>query len=676
MMRFGLAALAACVAAMGCATQNVPANKDASSLSKVKVTAKATPKKKAGGYDRPVAPPLTGGVWLNTDKPIDLKSLRGHVVILDFWTYCCINCLHILPELKRVEQRFKGKPVVVIGVHSGKFDAEKDPLRIRQAIDRYDVKHPVVVDSTFTIWRRYQISAWPTLVIIDTDGTVLAASPGEPKRGLLGDVVQVLLDKGKKMGTLAKKPFEIKLPKVANTGPLAFPGKVAVAANGNIAVADSNHHRILVLDKNGKQIASAGSGIQGSVDGDFASAAFNRPQGMVFADGGRTLYVADTENHQLRKLNLKARTVETIAGTGLKAEGLGKGGPAATTALRSPWDLALDGGSLYVAMAGAHQIWKYDLKAKTIKVFAGSGRESIIDGGLAESAFSQPSGLSLARGVLYVADSEVSAIRAIDLKKKKVRTIVGTGLFDFGDIDGVGKKVRFQHALGVVSVNGVLYVADTYNNKIKRLDPRTRRATTFVGAVKGTFDDPGGIAVLPSGKLLIADTNKHRLRILDPRTKKVTTLALTGVTKPAAAGLIMGAGAKKRAAKLRVVKVKARGSLGLGRGFVDFVPQPPVLGKLADKSPIVIDASSVKGGVRFGKKVRAQMNPFTLPVKIPVDVATRSRTAVANLDVTFYWCRKDGTACLPERVRLAVALTIDPAKKGGRATVTHRVGTR
>jgi len=672
--RFAL--LAGCAVALGCGTTYPPAAAPKGKPDAAHKT--ADPSKDADGYDRPVAPPLSGGVWLNTDKPLRLKQLRGHIVLLDFWTYCCINCMHVLPELERIEKRFAGKPVVIIGVHSGKFDAEKDPARIRQAIGRYGITHPVVVDSSFSIWKRYHVSGWPTLVLIDTDGRIASASSGEPKRGMIGDVIQLMLDRAKKRGTLAKHPVRIKVPKQADTGPLAYPGKVAVAANGHIAIADSNHHRILIVAATGKQLAAIGSGIQGSVDGDFAAAAFNRPHGLVFGDHGRTLYVADTENHELRRIDLVKRRVTTIAGTGFKGRGDKDHGPATSVALRSPWALALRGNDLYVAMAGAHQIWRYDIKAKTIGVFAGSGTENIMDGDAATAAFSQPSGLSLRGDTLYVADSEVSAVRAIDLRSKRVRTLVGTGLFDFGDTDGAGDKVRLQHALGIVATRGGVYVADTYNNKIKRLDPKTRRMTTVVGSpdAKKTLFEPGGIAALANGRLLVADTNNHRLRIVDPSKHTITTLKLRGVTKPPALGLTMAPGHKAKTRAAPALELRARGAVGRAGGVLDVMPLAPSIGKLSPGAPAVVEVVSQKG-IRFIRtKLRTQLDPFHLPLKLPLRVDKGARAGRAVIDLSFFWCRKDGTACVPASVRLDVAIRVDGKANSGHAGVSYRAPMR
>ena len=231
-------------------------------------------------FERLPAPEFATGLpWLNTDRPLTLKELRGHVVVLDFWTYGCVNCLHVIPELRRIEREYADRPVVVIGVHSGKFEAERDPQRIREAMSRYQVEHPVVVDSEFAIWKSYHVRAWPTLVIIDANGKVVGAMPGEPRAGFVGKVVDSLLSEAERTGALATERIALTRPDVKDTGPLSYPGKVAVAGDGRIAIADSNHHRIVITDAQGQKLAIAGSGIAGSADGAFEDAAFQRPAG-------------------------------------------------------------------------------------------------------------------------------------------------------------------------------------------------------------------------------------------------------------------------------------------------------------------------------------------------------------------------------------------------------------
>lgn len=488
--------------------------------------------------ERMLAPELDGGVgWLNTAAPVRLKDLRGKIVLLDFWTYCCINCIHTLPDLARLEKKYANQ-LVVVGVHSAKFETEKESESIRKAVLRYEIAHPVVNDAKMKIWGNYGVRSWPTLCLIDPEGYYLGELHGEGNYEILDRAIGRLVKDFRAKKILNEKPLRFELARARETGasPLFFPGKVLADGAGNrLFIADSTHHRVVITDLTGKKIAIAGNGESGKADGAFDKAAFNDPQGMALR--GQTLYVADRKNHLIRALNLQSQNVTTIAGIGEQdRESRFRVGPALKVGLNSPWDLYLRGDVLYIAMAGHHQIWTLDLSDGKLSPFAGNGREDIFDGSLSDASFAQPSGLASDGSNIYVADSEVSAIRAISLRGDDVSTIVGQGLFKFGDVDGVGDRVRLQHALGVTFHDGKLYVADTYNSKIKVIDPKTRACTTLIGSAggwitDGAFNQPAGISYA-NDKLYVADTNGHRIRVVDLKTKTVTTLALSGVEAP------------------------------------------------------------------------------------------------------------------------------------------------
>lgn len=540
-----------------------------------KVTAKAdTPDDDFPYQHRVPCPELSGGLgWLNTAEPLELKDLRGKFVLLDFWTYCCINCMHILPELKKLEAAYP-RELVVIGVHSAKFEGEEDSKNIAEAIQRYDIEHPVVNDARHAIWDRFHINSWPTVLLIDPEGNVVWGRSGEVEFKELDARVKAGLPYYRGKGVLDEKPlrFDLEASK-AKKRPLRYPGKILADAKGDrLFIADSNHHRIVIAKLDGELIATIGSGELGADDGDDSHASFNHPQGMAL--DGDTLYVADTENHLLRKIDLKAKQVTTIAGTGRQRRsnlwpGMDEAGAqggrsakakrfvarAAGTAINSPWDLCIHGTYLYIAMAGPHQIWRMSLDEKELGPYAGNGREDIVDGprlptqpyeeGFA--SFAQPSGLATdGKEWLYVADSEGSSIRAVSFDPaKEVKTVIGTShlpqarLFTFGDVDGKGSKVRLQHCLGVAYVDGSIYVADTYNNKIKKTDPQKKNCETIAGSGKpGTaddpaeFDEPAGISAA-GRRLYVADTNNHLIRVIDlDGNNQVKTLAIKGLEAP------------------------------------------------------------------------------------------------------------------------------------------------
>jgi sugar lactone lactonase YvrE len=471
---------------------------------------------------------LVGGIdWLNSDRPIAAGDLRGRIVLVDFWTLCCINCIHTLPDLAKLEAKYPGV-LVVIGVHSPKFENEKKTESIRKAVLRYEIKHPVVNDADHKIWDRFGVRSWPTLMIFDAEGNYYGETSGEGRFKVLDEHIGKLVQKYKDKKLLKETPLEFQLAKEKSESPLYFPGKVlADGPSKRLFIADSTNHRIVITDLDGKKIAIAGAGLEGFEDGGFDKARFSDPQGMALL--GETLYVADRKNHSIRALNLKDRTVATVAGTGKQDRfGRQQAGPALMTGLNSPWDLLTHDGKIYVAMAGHHQIWTYDPAKERVAPFAGDGSEDIADGPLKFASFAQPSGLATDGTTLYVADSETSSIRAVPFDPAgKVTTLVGDGLFEFGDVDGVGKKVRLQHALGVAYKDGQLYVADTYNSKIKQIDPAKQTCTTFLGEPK-MFNEPGGISIA-GNKMYVADTNHHRICVVDLTSKEVAPLRLQGV---------------------------------------------------------------------------------------------------------------------------------------------------
>jgi DNA-binding beta-propeller fold protein YncE len=489
--------------------------------------------------------------WLNSG-PLTKQDLKGKFVLLDFWTFCCINCMHILPELKKLEEKYPNE-LVVIGVHSAKFEGEKDTDNIRDAILRYEIAHPVVNDSEHQIWDMFGVSSWPTILMIDPEGKAVWGRPGEFKASEVDTILKNAIPYYRRQGLLNEKPvkFELESHKTKST-PLRFPGKVLADEKSNrLFIADSNHNRYVVTTLDGELLDTIGSGAVGKNDGDFATATFNHPQGMALR--GDTLYVADTENHMLRKIDLKKRTVATISGDGEQADSPPRGGKPAKTQLNSPWDLWIHENDLYIAMAGPHQIWKMHLDESAIFPYAGNGREDIVDGPLMPrkpfelgfASFAQPSGLTSDGTWLYVADSEGSSIRAVPfISTKEVKTVVGTSelpagrLFYFGDVDGPRERVKLQHCLGVAYDAGKIYVADTYNNKIKVVDAETGATKTLVGTGEAggddqapTFDEPAGLS-LAGRKLYVADTNNHAIRIVDLETNRVSTLDIAGLTPP------------------------------------------------------------------------------------------------------------------------------------------------
>jgi thiol-disulfide isomerase/thioredoxin len=505
------------------------------------------------GVPMPLHPDLIGTVnapdfpagaqWLNVDNAISMKNLRGKIVLLDFWTFCCINCMHVIPDLKRLEEKYPDQ-LVVIGVHSAKFDSEKDSDNIRNAILRYEIHHPVINDKDFKVWGSYGVRAWPSFALINPEGKVVGITSGEGVYETLEPYIDEMAKHYQAEGKLNLKPIPLDLEKDKKpVMPLSFPGKIAADEKSDtLVISDSDHNRIVVTSLRGRVKEVIGGKSAGFKDGSFHTARFFRPQGVYFDSEKNIIYVADTENHAIRKIDLVQRKVETLAGTGHQAreynvEGIGK-----QAALNSPWDLIKVGDLLYVAMAGFHQIWTMNLQTLQAKVYAGSGNENIADQANArEAALAQTSGITTDGQKLYFVDSETSSLRSAGLPPAGgVTTFIGSGLFDFGDKDGAASQAMLQHPIGITFHEGLLYLADTYNNKIKVFNPQTRVISTLLGGPKAGYEDgpaaqsffnePCGLA-FAGEKIYIADTNNNLIRIYDTQTKKVSTLEITDLEK-------------------------------------------------------------------------------------------------------------------------------------------------
>ncbi|WP_327176896.1 redoxin domain-containing protein [Streptomyces sp. NBC_01335] len=455
------------------------------------------------------APELIGkGGWLNTGgQQYTLADLRGRIVVLDFWTFCCVNCLHVLDELRELEEKHRDT-VVIIGVHSPKFVHEAEHQAVVDAVERYEVHHPVLDDPELATWKQYAVRAWPTLVVIDPEGYVVAQHAGEGHAHALAKLVDELEAEHAAKGTLRRGDGPYVAPEPVATH-LRFPGKVLRLPDGGFLVSDTTRHRLVELEADGETVRGHyGTGERGFTDGARDEVRFSEPQGLAVLPDGR-IAVADTVNHALRALDLTTGRTVTLAGTGNQWwQGSSTSGPAREVDLSSPWDVAWFGDRLWIAMAGVHQLWTYDPGAGTVEVAAGTTNEGLVDGPVAEAWFAQPSGLAASADGerLWIADSENSALRFVD-RAGVVTTAVGTGLFDFGHRDGAADQALFQHPLGVTALpDGSVAVSDTYNNALRRFDPASGEVTTLATDLREPSD-----AVLVDGDLVVVESARHRL---------------------------------------------------------------------------------------------------------------------------------------------------------------------
>jgi len=459
------------------------------------------------------APEFPAGLeWFNVSDPVSLAAQPGRVVLLDFGTFSSMHCQQMLHDLKALSRRFRND-LVIVSVHCPRFPAERDTAHLLKAINRFHIDHAVVHDPDMLLLNMYGTKFLPTQVLIDTEGYILGAMSGDGKRSQLELIIQFQLNKLDGGAESRSPSFPVHRAREAPSV-LSFPGRV-LAVSDRLYIADSGHNRILVVSSTGRLLRQFGNDEAGFIDGNGAAAAFDNPQGMVLVDD--FLYVADTGNHAIRRVHVRTNDVVTVAGTGKLATsgGVDEAGTPLTVSMSSPSDVVFKNGSLYIAMTGAHQIWRLSLMANTIEVFTGSGYEDLQDGPPGSAAFSQPSGLALIKDNLYCVDSGSSAVREIDVISGLVNTVAGEGLFIHGDTDGKADVARFQYPLDLVADPGneMLWIADTYNNKIRRIG----LASKFVSSTScdRQLSEPGGLA-LHEGRLYIANTNRHEILALNP----------------------------------------------------------------------------------------------------------------------------------------------------------------
>lgn len=448
--------------------------------------------------------------WFNTDRPLTLSGQRGKVVLLNFWTYCGINCMHVLPDLRYLESKFP-EHLTVIGVHSPKFEHERLGDNVQKAINRHHIRHPVANDPAFQLWRTYGIKAWPSIVLIDPEGYVVGLLRGEGRRQQLEQLITKHIEEAEAKGVLSHAPLELS-PRPEAPSTLSFPGKVLVSAH-SLYIADSGRNRVLQTYHDGRIRRVFGSGTAGLLDGRETEAMFDNPQGMVIV--GDFLYIADTGNHAIRRVQLKTGEVMTMAGTGKQGRYVADSFRDPQQAqLNSPWDVTYYESNLYIAMAGQHQIWRMNLNHLGIERYAGCGREDIVDGTRERACFAQPTGVAAHDNQLYLVDSETSSVRCVGLSGDSVTSMIGKGLFDFGDRDGVGQEARLQHPMGITvdPERNALWIADTFNSKIRRIDLTTSEVSRF--KLSYPLNEPGGLS-LYRNKLFIANTNAHQIVVVD-----------------------------------------------------------------------------------------------------------------------------------------------------------------
>jgi thiol-disulfide isomerase/thioredoxin len=441
------------------------------------------------------APELVGRRWLNTGgRALSLSDLRGRFLLLDFWTFCCVNCLHVLDELRPVEATHRDE-LVVVGVHSPKFVHEADPVALDHAVERYSVEHPVLDDPQLRTWQAYAARAWPTLVLVDPEGYVVAQYAGEGHAHAIDALITELAPSYRDRGAL-RTGEELFVAREDESTALRFPAKAVALPDGTVLVADAGRDRLVQLEVDLTTVRRS-----------LAEGELREPNGLcllpedIAAAVGYDVVVADTVGHRLAGVRVADGAVTALA------EGM-----------NSPWDVAWWRDRVWVAMAGDHTLATFEPATGDVATVAGTRNEGLLDGPLPGAWFAQPSGLAADGDRLWLADAETSALRYVDgdADGPRVHTVVGEGLFDFGFRDGGRDAARLQHPLGVAVHEGRVLVADTYNGAVRRFDPATGELDTVVQGLA----EPSGFVITDS-QVVVVESAAHRLTPVELRPQVV-----------------------------------------------------------------------------------------------------------------------------------------------------------
>lgn len=467
-----------------------------------------------------LAPELNENLhWLNSDAQT-IAGQRGRILALVFWNASSGYSQNLIDELARIKAKYP-LGLAVLGIHIPKFDKEADDRVIMKAVNRQRINFPVANDRNWITWQHFGITRWPSVALIDGAGAVREIVAGDDQIELLEKMIGELINESATSHSMKEHAFRANNPEERSV--LSFPSGITVT-DSHLYIADTGNNRILECTHQGRILREFGNGHPDLNDGPANDAAFNSPRGLCLVR--ETLYIADTGNHALRRINLIGGDVATVLGTGRPGqprEGVSK--HSSENSLNMPWGLSGSNDKLYIAMAGCNQIWEYELGNARLRFIAGTGDLGIADGPGKNALFAQPADVALVQQSLYVVDSATSAVRAIQLQQNTVQTLVGQGLYEFGDQDGERRDARLQfpQAIALDPNSPVLWIADTYNGSLRKL--RLGGGGMSTQQLPQSLNEPAALAV-GAGSLWIADAGAHEILRYDFASELLSRLPI------------------------------------------------------------------------------------------------------------------------------------------------------
>jgi len=463
----------------------------------------------------PLAPELSDALeWINVD-PVRLSECGGRVVVLAFFNQASAYSQNLIDTLHHFALKHP-QQLQVIGIHVPKYPFEREAARVADGVGRLGIRFPVASDPNYVAWQHYGIHGWPSLAIIDAGGGLRQVLAGEVVPQLVEETLQPLLSEAPM--PLDGGPLAIAGRRQPGTATLHHPAGIAIGEE-RLYIADAGHHQVLECNLHGRVLTRYGTGHAELVDGSPEECAFDAPHGLLLHR--EALYVADTGNHALRRINLRTGRVETLAGSGRPGT---LTGPRIENPLEAdldrPWGLALDGERLYVSLAGQNQVWAWETSTGALVHVAGSGQFGHADGNARSARMAHPAGLAVLQNTLYILESGSASLRRLSFNDGQLRTLVGGGLFEFGHEDGPRERASLTcpQGLALQVDSPVLWLTDAGNDRVRTL--RLGGGAVATARIEHTLRGPAAIAS-GAGAIWLVNTDAHQILRMDLESGEV-----------------------------------------------------------------------------------------------------------------------------------------------------------